>query len=63
MKQIDWVEELEKRKKKEEFKNKYWRDQEGKLRYSTVHKTIWFDYATGGAATPGYKTYYWNTTA
>jgi len=60
MKQIDWIDELEKkRKRQEEFKLKHWRDQEGRLRYTKVY----YEYATTSAATPGYKVYYHSTAA
>jgi len=60
MKQIDWIEEAEEKKKRqEEFKLKHWRDQEGRLRYSSGgYQKIYYEVATSGASTPSYKVYW-----
>lgn len=62
MKQIDWIEELEKKNKQ----SKHWRDERGRLRFGDTDSKGWtkvyYTYETSGAATPGYKVYY-DTTA
>lgn len=52
MKQIDWIEELDKKNRQERFKEKYWRDQEGRSRYNN-----WKYYSTSAANGSWYKVY------
>ena len=62
MKQIDWIEELDKKKRSE-----FILDNRGRLRLGAVDKkgwtTVYYEKATSSASTPSYKIYYDTTSS